>query len=300
MEDVTDTVFRQIVISCGRPDVFFTEFTNTDGLLSKGREKVIKRFQYTRDERPLIAQIWGNVPEHYYEVAKQIGELGFDGIDINMGCPVNKVVGRGQCSGLISQPNLAVELIKAAQEGAGELPVSVKTRIGTNRVMTEEWFPVLLAQNLDALTVHGRTAKQKSLVPNDWSEIAKVVKLRDQINPRTVIIGNGDLKSVAEIYDKHSVYGVDGGMIGRGIFANPYLFSGQSLHDKTILERLELLLRHVRLFDDTWGREKNFAVLKRYFKIYVSDFEGAAELRDQLMHTNNRAEVEEVIAGYTN
>ena len=222
MEDVTDTVFRRIVAFCGRPDVFFTEFTSTDGLVSPGRLRVIERLEYTDEELPLVAQIWGNNPENYYKACQEIADRNFQGIDINMGCPVKKVAGKGCCSGLIDNPQLAGELIQAAKEGSKGLPVSVKTRLGYRKVQTEEWFSFLLEQDVPVITVHGRVAKHMSKYPADWDEIEKVVELRNQINPKTLIIGNGDVKSQAEITEKADSHGVDGVMIGRGIFCQSF------------------------------------------------------------------------------
>jgi tRNA-dihydrouridine synthase len=302
MEDVTDTTFRQLIAELGRPDVFFTEFTSTDGLMSEGRKGVIRRLEYTENERPLVAQIWGNNPDNYYESAKLIVELGFDGIDINMGCPVRKVVSRGQCSGLIQDPPLAAELIKATIAGAnGKIPVSVKTRLGFAKVQTEEWAGFLLEQDIDVLTVHGRVAKHLSKFPADWSEIGKVVKLRDQMKKDTLIIGNGDLMSLEDIESKHKEFGVDGGMVGRGIFKNPYLFNKGNKHINQLStnEKLNLLMHHTELFVNKWGTDRNFNVLKRFFKIYISEFEGAAEIRGELMNTTNIEEVKAIVEKYT-
>ena len=193
MEDVTDTVFRQIIIKSGRPDVFFSEFTSLDGIFSLGKEMVIKRFQFTEIEHPIVAQIWGMNPENYYKGAKLIKNLGFDGIDINMGCPQKKVVSHGACAALINNPNLAIKIIKATQKGASGFPISIKTRIGYKNIQTEEWITLLLKQNIDVLIVHGRTAKELSEVPNHWDEIEKARKIRDSLKVKTLVIGNGDI-----------------------------------------------------------------------------------------------------------
>ena len=224
MEDVTDTVFRQIIAKCGKPDVFFTEFTNVEGMCSKGRDHVGRRLIFTSVERPIVAQIWGLDPSKFFETAKMVKDMGFDGIDINMGCPEKSVVKRGACAGLIHNPTLAKEIIEAVKKGAGDLPISVKTRIGIKEIETEVWIEFLLKQNLDALTVHGRTVKEMSDVPAHWDEIGKVVKLRDKLNVNTLIIGNGDIKSLDDALEKHKKYKVDGIMIGRGIFENLWIF----------------------------------------------------------------------------
>ena len=298
MEDVTDTVFRRIIASCGRPDVFVTEFVNTDGMFSEGKDIVSQRLLYTEEERPLIAQVWGIHPESYFLAEKRIVELGFDGIDINMGCPQKHVVHSGACAALIKNHALTSEIILATRRGikdAGRvIPFSIKTRIGYNTIATEEWIGFLLSHHLDALTIHGRTAKEMSKVPAHWDEIGKVVRLRDTISPETVIIGNGDVKSREDGLQKAKEYGVDGIMIGRGIFENPWVFENTqkeySLHD-----RLELLQKHVELFTATWQGRKPFQVIKKYFKIYVRNFDGAAELREKLMACDSAGEVHDVL-----
>jgi nifR3 family TIM-barrel protein len=297
MDDVTDTVFRQIVGDLAAPDLYFTEFTSVDGMVSeKGREPVSRRLWFTKKERPIIAQIWGNDPEKFFKAAKMCAEMGFDGIDINMGCPEKSVVKRGMCSGLINHSELAAKIIQATKDGAGGLPVSVKTRIGMREIKTEEWIGFLLKQDLAALTVHGRTVKEMSKVPAHWDEIGKAVKLRDQIAPQTVLIGNGDISSYQDGLDKVKKYGVDGVMIATGIFKNLWIFdkSGKA-PGLSIEERLNQLLKHSRLFVETWGQTKSFAILKKFFKIYISEFEGAAELRVKFMETKNLEEVEELV-----
>lgn len=295
MEDVTDTVFRRIVMSCGKPDLFFTEFTNVEGLASlKGNDIVAQRLLFTPEEKPIIGQIWGKNPQHYLEAAKRLRESGFDGIDINMGCPEKSIVKSGCCAALINNRPLVSEIIQATKEGAGELPVSVKTRIGFNTIVTEEWISFLLQHSLAALTVHGRTAKEMSLVPAHWDEIAKAVQLRNHMKVDTIMIGNGDVLSKNEALDKVSRFGVDGVMIGRGIFQNPYLFSDSShWTNMPVKERLLLLKRHLELFHQTWGNTKHFPIMKKYVKIYVSGFDKASELREELMNTTT---VEEMIS----
>lgn len=305
MEGATDTVFRQIVNSCARPDVSFTEFTNTDGLLSKGRDEVGKRLIFDISEKPLIAQIWGKNPESFYKSARLISTMGFDGIDINMGCPEKTVVNNGCCSALIENPNLATEIIKATKEGAPELPISVKTRIGFKTIKTYEWIKFLLEQNIDALTVHFRTQKEMSLVPAHWEEAEIISNIKSQISNNTIIIGNGDVISKKQGYDLALKYGLDGVMIGRGVFQNPYVFDEKIDYNKqNVDERIELLKNHISLFEKTWKitnpiSEKNYAKsfppLKRFFKIYISGFDGASEMREKLMATNSVDEVKEVI-----
>jgi nifR3 family TIM-barrel protein len=300
MDDVTDTVFRQIVGDLAAPDLYFTEFTSVDGMASeKGREPVSRRLQFSEKERPIIAQIWGNDPEKFYKAAQMVKELGFDGIDINMGCPEKSVIKRGMCSGLINHPQVAAKIIQATKDGAEGLPISVKTRIGFREIQTEEWLGFLLKQDLAALTVHGRTVREMSKVPAHWDEIGKSVKLRDQIAPQTLIIGNGDINSYQDGLDKVRTYGVDGVMIATGIFKNLWIFdpSGKA-PELSIEERLNQLLKHSRLFVETWGETKSFAILKKFFKIYISDFEGASDLRTKFMEANNLEDVEFLVTQF--
>lgn len=286
MEDVTDTVFRRIIASCAPPDVFVTEFVNTDGMFSEGKDIVSQRLLYTKEECPLIAQVWGIHPESYFLASKRIVDLGFDGIDINMGCPQKHVVHSGACAALIKNHTLTKEIIDAVRRGMNEagrkIPFSIKTRIGYNMIATEEWIGFLLSHHLDALTIHGRTAKEMSKVPAHWDEIGKVVRLRDQISPETIIIGNGDVQSREDGLEKVKEFGVDGIMIGRAVFENTWVFEKEQ-KEHTTDERLELLKRHVELFTSTWQGKKPFQVMKKYFKIYVRGFDGASEFREKLM-----------------
>ncbi len=299
MEEVTDTIFRQVILKCGRPSVMFTEFTSTEGICSVGQPKVIHRLKYTEIERPLVAQIWGITPENYFASSKLIKELGFDGIDINMGCPVKKIIKKGACSALIKNPNLAKEIIQATQEGAGNLPVSVKTRIGFNQIQTEEWLGFLLGCNLEVLTVHGRTVKEESKVPCHWEEIGKVAELKNQLSPKTLILGNGDVNSLQEAKDKIQEYKLDGIMIGRGVFKNPWLFNeAKPIDTITISDRIEMLIYHLDLFQATWQEEKHYSPLKRFFKIYIQNFPEASELRQKLMDTHNAVEAVELLNTY--
>jgi nifR3 family TIM-barrel protein len=306
MEDVTDTVFREIVLSISDPSylhILFSEFISTDGLCHEvGGPKVRHRLQINDSERMLlkaknvriVAQIWGTHPDKFYKAAKLICEEGqFDGIDINMGCPVKKIVKQGGCSALIAMPDLAKEIINATKE-ASDIPVSIKTRIGINRVVTEEWIPHLLECHPALITVHGRTQKQQSEGLADWNEVKKAVDLRDRLSPETLIHGNGDVDSLEDGFAKVQDYKVDGAMIGRGIFHNPWLFNKNS-NEKSPEEKLNLLWKHTLLFTETWGRSKNFATLKRFFKIYTNGFPGAHQIRAKLMDANSAEEVRMIL-----
>lgn len=284
LDDVSDTVFRQILLKTGKPDIFFTEFTNTDGLCSKGRPRVMRKLQHTPSERPLIAQLWGKTPEHYFESARLITELEFDGVDINMGCPERSIVKNGCCSALIRNHPLAAEIIQATKEGLeGKLPLSVKTRLGFDTFVTEEWVGFLLEQNLDAITLHGRIAVEMSKFPAKWDEIGKAVQLRNAMKKDTIIIGNGDVISQNDAQEKIRTYGVDGVMIGRGMFSNIWIF------DKTVdpvyvskQQRLQLLLDHIQLYVSTWEGKKSYNFMKKFYKVYIHEFDGAAQLREEL------------------
>ena len=311
LDDVTDTVFRRVVASCASPDLFFTELVNVDGLMSPGRPKLLKKLRFTPAEQPLIAQIWGLKPENFRAVAEQIADgnlaralglpegVNFAGIDLNMGCPEKTVVNHGACSGLINNPDLATEIIKATQAGAaGRLPVSVKTRIGFNDVKLE-WFETLLAQNLDMLTVHGRTRKEMSKVPAHWDVIGQVRELRDRLAPQTLIVGNGDVMSRAQGMELAKTYQLDGIMVGRGVFHDPFVFSSDSPWERyTEEQRVALYRKHVQLFADTWhNNERPIHTLNKFCKIYINNFDGAKELRERLMAATSANELLELLEG---
>ena len=281
MEDLTDTVFRQMLCDIGRPDLFFTEFMSTDGYMSKGRKNVERRLRFEEKERPIVIQLWGNTPSNYASTVKDLVKLKPNGIDINIGCSVRTVINSGHCSALIKEPELVKEIIEAVRSESGDIPVSVKTRLGFDSVITNEWIGFLLEQKLDMLTVHGRISKESYSTPANWDEIGKVVKLRDEISPSTKILGNGDVYDLdtADLYMEK--YGVDGVMIGRGILQNPWLFSRRGMIDRD--ERLETLKKHLELFKSTWGGIKNYDCQKKYVKMYLSNFDGASEMRQVLM-----------------
>ncbi len=304
MDDVTDTVFRQIIASTAAPDLYFTEFVNVDGLQSVGRQKLLKRLQFTKTELPLIAQIWGKTPENYYKTAKEIAdgtfakELGlpegvnFAGIDINMGCPDKAVMKNGCCAALIDNRELALQIIEATKKGAGSLPVSVKTRLG-NKIVDLSWHELLLKHKLNALTIHGRTAREMSKVPAHWDLINEVRIMRDKLSPTTKIIGNGDVLSRSQGLELAQKYKLDGIMIGRGVFHDPFIFSKNSpWATYTKQQRLELYAKHVKLFADTWHYgERSVKTLNKFCKVYIQDFPGAKELREQLMAAKSTDEL---------
>ncbi len=293
MEDVTDSVFRRMLCDIGRPDIFFTEFMNVDGYCSIGKKGVDHRVVFEEIERPIVIQLWGSNPENFAKTVRDLKQLNPDGFDINMGCAVRNVTSTGGGSALIQYPNLAKEIINAVKSESGDIPVSVKTRLGYEKVDTENWIGFLLRQNLDMLTVHGRIAKEGYNIPARWDEIAKCVKLRDRISPFTLLIGNGDIVSIAQGEEYTEKYATDGYMVGRCIMSNPWLFSGRE--DISVQERLDTLVKHCELFESVWGERKNFNITKKFVKAYVNGFDGAAELRQKLMMANSCVDFKELI-----
>lgn len=295
MEDVTDVVFRHVVQEAGAPDVFFTEFTNSDSFCHPdGLASVRGRLVFTEDEQPMVAHIWGDNPEHFRQMSVALAEMGFAGIDLNMGCPVSNVAERGKGSGLILRPEVAGELIQAAK--AGGLPVSVKTRLGfTELSEMQAWISHLLKQDIANLSVHLRTRKEMSKAAAHWDLIPELVKLRDAIAPRTLLTINGDIpdrKTGEELAEK---YGVDGIMIGRGIFKNPYAFE-KIPQEHSSQELLQLLRLQLDLQDQYQEQlPRSIVGLHRFFKIYVKGFPGANDLRIRLMETKSTAEVRQIL-----
>ncbi|WP_430610339.1 tRNA dihydrouridine synthase [Enterococcus sp. DIV0876] len=298
MEDVTDVVFRHVVQAAGAPDVFFTEFTNSDSYCHpEGRDSVRGRLVFTEDEQPMVAHIWGDKPEFFREMSIGLAEMGFKGIDINMGCPVPNVAGRGKGSGLILRPEVAAELIQAAK--AGGLPVSVKTRLGyTTLDEMDAWLTHILEQDIANLSIHMRTRKEMSKVDAHWELIPAVVALRDKIAPHTKLTINGDIPDRQTGLALAEKYGVDGLMIGRGIFKNPYAFEKEP-KEHTSEELLGLL--HLQLdLQDHYAQmvPRSISGLHRFFKIYVKGFPGASELRGNLMNTKSTDEVRQLLAEF--
>ncbi len=303
MDDITDTVFREIVVRTAAPDLLFTEFASSDGYAHpQGRASVERRLYINESEAalgiPLIAQIWGNNPDHYHEMAKELVARGqFAGIDINMGCPEKGIVRRGCCGGLIKEENWdnAAAIIQATKAGAGELPVSVKTRIGVNRIVTEEWASHLLKQEIAALTIHGRTVREMSKVPAHWDEIAKVVQLRDRLAPSTVIIGNGDVTNRQHGEQLATESGVDGIMIGRGVLRDIQALASNPT-EPTPPQRFALFEQHLSLYESTWADAKSYEPMKRFAKLYISGFPGAVEIRTKIMETHSPEEARQVLS----
>ena len=282
--DVTDTVFRQIIADCAPPDLFFTEFVNADGLQSSGRDKLDFRLKFTDKDQPIIAQIWGKQPENFRKTAAELVKMGYDGIDINFGCPDKSVVKNGCCIAMVDDRPLAAEIIQATKKGAGELPVSVKTRLGLGNIDLT-WLEFLLQQKLDALIIHGRTRSEMSKVPAHWDEIGKVRAIRDKLAVKSLIIGNGDAENRQQGLELAKKYQLDGIMIGRGVFADPFALSENSpCETYTTEQKINLYKKHVELFAKTWkNNERPIVTLNKFCKVYISGFDGAKELREELM-----------------
>ncbi|MEK4627081.1 MAG: tRNA-dihydrouridine synthase [Solibacillus sp.] len=291
MEDVTDVVFRHVIAKAGRPDVFFTEFTNSESYCHPDGQKSVRgRLLFTEDEQPMVAHIWGDNPENFRKMSMGMAEMGFKGIDLNMGCPVPNVAQRGKGSGLILRPDVAAELIQAAK--AGGLPVSVKTRLGYKEVDEwKEWLTHILKQDIANLSIHLRTRKEMSQADAHWELIPEIKKLRDEVAPNTLLTINGDILDRQMGLELVEKYGVDGVMIGRGIFKNPFAFEKEP-KEHSSKEYLDLLRMQLDLHDQYIEElPRSVTGLHRFFKIYVKGFRGASELRNQLMNTKSTDEV---------
>ena len=322
MADVTDAVFRRVVAECNRltpakkagPDVMFTEFVAADGLMHPvGRKKLLIDLKYSEIERPIVAQIWGGKPENIEGAAKLVRDLGFDGLDINMGCPDRGVEKQGGGAGLIRQHDLAREIIEAATKGADPLPVSVKTRIGYDKI-DFEWLKMLMSSGIAALTLHLRTRKEMSKVPAHWELLGQLCGRVPVLTPSDIgyanmasrrgqdsttklassyIIGNGDVLDLADAREKAVRFGADGVMLGRAIFGNPWLFSKRGKPEWS--EVFSVMIYHSRLFEEIYVGVKSFALMRKFFGAYVSGHPQASTLRDSLMKCNNAREVEVVL-----
>jgi len=339
MADVTDAAFRRIIAkyseheradgTSGGPDVMWTEFVAADGLMRatpEGKAKLMADLIYAEEERPIVAQLFSSTQEHMEAAAALCLSLGFDGVDINMGCPDKSIEKQGCGSAMIKTPAKAQAIVLAAKRGAqsdtGGIPVSVKTRLGYNEDQVEEWLPAILAVAPAAITIHARTRKEMSKVPARWERLARVVELRNTLSPSTRIIGNGDVLSPADALEKVSLSGVDGAMVGRALFGNPWFFHPtkrlptrltalptKGVNRETLItadttdttfeyvslpERLTVLLEHTALFEELLPH-KNFAVMKKHYKAYINGFHGAAPLRAALMNCQNSEEMQPIV-----
>jgi len=331
LANVTDAAFRRIIAKYSKPagpDVIWTEFVSADGLCRatpEGKAKLMRDLVYDESERPIVAQFFTSTPEYIERAAALAAELGFDGIDINMGCPDKSIEKQGAGAKLILTPELAQELVAAAKRGAPNLPVSVKTRLGYNKDILEEWLPKLLVAEPAALTLHARTRKEMSKVPARWERVKRAVEIRNEMGSSTLIIGNGDVLDMEDARKKAAESGADGVMLGRAIFGKPWLFGealagGPEKRSSDLLsrgqdpsqarpffqalpptteERLRVAIEHTKLFEELLGDIKNFALMKKHFKAYVEGFDGAKELRMQLMEAADAAEVEKIIQKFS-
>lgn len=292
LDDVTDSAFREIIANYGKPDVMYTEFTSADGLASKeGRKRLIHDLKYSEGERPIIAQFFGAEPKHFTTAAKLAKKLGFDGIDINMGCPDRAVCKSCAGAALIQNPKLAQEIIAATKKGAGGLPVSVKTRAGYNSENVAEWITALLEAEPAAIVLHARTKKELSEVPARWELVGQAVEIRNRMKSTTLILGNGDVKTLAQAKELCEKWKCDGAMLGRAIFGNPWLFSGRDVATIPLKEKLEVLREHVLLYDKYLGGMKPFDFMKKHFKSYMEGFPGAKKFREPFFAAKHAQEV---------
>jgi nifR3 family TIM-barrel protein len=291
MADVTDVAFRALVAKRGAPDVFWT--TREIKKIPDAENPLVRDFHIGEGQRPIVAQIFSAKPEMIAYAAKLVTELGFDGVDINMGCPDSSVEKQGSGAALIKTPELAVEIIRSAKS-ATTLPVSVKTRVGYNTEILDQWLSALLVAEPVAITLHLRTRKQMSLVPAEWGLMKRAVEIRDGINPGILLIGNGDVQDLKDAQKKIAETDCDGVMIGRGMFGNPWVFAGRTSADTPLAEKLEALLELAYDFEKITPA-KNFSILKKHVKAFVTGFDGAAELRAKLMEANSATELEKVL-----
>lgn len=320
LANITDFAFRQFIVQYKKPDVLWTEFVAADGLCHpKGRQALLRDLKFDENERPIVTQLFTSHPEKMFEAAKLVKELGFDGLDINMGCPDKNVMKQGAGAACMQDPKLAQSIIHAAMEGVRAdgcepIPVSVKTRLGFNKDEMESWLPAVLETKPAALTLHLRTKKEMSLVPAHWERMARAVEIRDTASPETLILGNGDVKSIREARKKCKETGCDGVMLGRAIFGNPWLFD-ESKGSVTVDERLDATVALAEIFETTWrppaslregvseafraGDTKNFELLKKHFQAYIVGFSQAKELRVALMSTHTAREVRQVIETFS-
>jgi nifR3 family TIM-barrel protein len=305
MSNVTDDAFRQMLLILGRSDVFWTEFVSVDGLFSKGKERLLKMLEFDKKEHPIVAQVFGREPELFEKAAVLVRKLGFDGIDINMGCPSGDIQKQGSGAALIKNPKLAKEIIRATLRGAQgkqkNIPVSVKTRLG-HKVIDLKWISAILEEKPACLAVHFRTEAEGFKGRAHWEMAGKIIKLRDKVSPETLILGNGDVKSLEEAKKLAKETGVDGVMIGRAAVSNPWFFIGKIPAPP---QRLTAIIKHAEIFEKVHkdnvgekGRIKNFDEIKKFFKSYANGFEGAKELREELFSAKSAKEVKKIITDF--
>ena len=326
MDGITDAAFRFITAKYGRPSVIFTEFVSVSGICH-GALRLMEDFKYNEIERPIVAQVFGSDPDSFYKTAFVVAALGFDGLDINMGCPDKSVAGKqGAGAALILKPNLAIEIIRAARCGLEDyakgrdlgdiglpeavisyvesingpadrqrsvLPVSVKTRSGFDKELAEAWTAELLKAAPAVISIHGRTLKQMYTGLSDWEAIGRAVQVAR--GSGTLILGNGDIQNLTEAREKINRYGVDGVLIGRAALGNPWIFRDGS--KPTVAEKLMVLLEQARYFTEEL-RGKPFESLRKSFSWYCRGFAGAANLRNRLVRSGSYQEAAEAVAQF--
>lgn len=316
LADVTDPAFRRMIAkysahtradgTVGGPDIMWTEFVSADGLLratGEGQMKLRADLQYDESERPIIAQLFSSNPDYMEYAARLCKDMGFDGVDINMGCPDSSIEKQGAGAAHMKNPERAVEVIQAAQKGAetfeGGIPVSIKTRLGYNTDILDEWLPKILSTNVAAVTVHARTRKEMSKVPARWERVARAVLIRDALGSSALILGNGDTLSLDDARAKAKATGADGVMLGRAIFGNPWLFHGEKdASNVPLKEKLQVMVEHTKLFEELLPH-KSFAIMKKHYKAYVNGFDGASELRAELMEAKDATEIERIVSHFS-
>jgi nifR3 family TIM-barrel protein len=348
MDGVTDHAFRHIQKKHGNPMLLFTEFTSVDGICA-GASALLKDFLYDESQRPIIAQIYGRNPRNFYQTAILLCQLGFDGIDINMGCPAKTIAHSGSGAGLIRTPSLAQEIVRAAKDGAQAwlngatvrdcvdipaalaarvealhrqlpptfqqrrpIPVSVKTRIGYDAPQVQEWIPQLLESEPVAITIHGRTLTQGYSGESNWDEIGCAAEIA--CGSKTLILGNGDIRSLDDAYERIAKYGVDGALIGRASYGNPHVFRQESRAAQrgAILSEegepqagdpykmLHIALEHARLYEATFSHlgRYQFLPMRKHLSWYVRNVPGASHLRRTLTQACSLNEVVIAIEDY--
>lgn len=299
MAGVTDTVFRQLIAKHGKPSVLCTWFVSCDGLCSAGRPHLLPELAFAETERPIVAQVFGARPEPYRGTAELLRELRFDGIDINAGCPDRNVEKQGAGAALIRNPELLAELYRQAVAGAGPLPVSIKTRLGYDRNILDQWLNFLLDLDPPLITIHARTRDEMSDVPAQWDQVARAVEIARRRGSRTLIVGNGDVMSLADAGARARETGADGVMIGRGIFGNPWFFNpAVRREDLPIQTILGVMVEHTRMFFQTYGEQQHFDIMKKHYKAYAAGFPGAKDLRVHLMESRHLEDVERIVAAF--
>lgn len=298
MDDVTDFAYRQIVSKVGKPDVMFTEFVSADGLCSVGKNRLLHDLKFKKNEAPIVAQIFGSNPENFTKAANLISRLGFDGIDINMGCPFKTVEKQGAGAALIKTPLLAQKIILATKRGADKLPVSVKTRIGYKSDTSATWIPQILKTAPSALTIHARTQKEKSKAKAHWDVVKRISDMITNSKSKTLLIGNGDVKDYEDALKKAKMFNVDGVMIGRAAMNNPWFFTGRNESDIHMRERIDLLIEHAKLHEKYFKGIKGFYNMNKFYSSYLNGFNGAKKLRNDLMDANNSSELINIIDGF--